>query len=255
MNNIVKVKNLRIGEGIPKICVPIIGKNNTEIIEELKQIKKSKPDLVEWRVDYYQDVENLNKVKDILKVIRHEIKDLPILFTFRTKKEGGEKELSIEDYINLNKEIIATKLIDIIDIELFVGDKIVSNLIDIAHKNNIKVIISNHEFSSTPSKQEIINRLCKMQDLKCDICKIAVMPNSTKDLITLLDATQEMKELYSTTPIVTMSMGKLGMISRLSGEIFGSSITFGTISDKVSAPGQICIEELKNALDIIHKSV
>ena len=70
-----------------------------------------------------------------------------------------------------------------------------------------------------------------------------------------LDATQEMKELYSTTPIVTMSMGKLGMISRLSGEIFGSSITFGTISDKVSAPGQICIEELKNALDIIHKSV
>ena len=94
-----------------------------------------------------------------------------------------------------------------------------------------------------------------MQDLKCDICKIAVMPNITKDLITLLDATQEMKELHSTKPIVTMSMGKLGMISRLSGEIFGSSITFGTVSNKVSAPGQICIEELKNALDTIHKSV
>ena len=92
MNNIVKVKNLRIGEGIPKICVPIIGKNDTEIIEEVKQIKKSKPDLVEWRVDYYQDVENLVKVKEILKVIRNEIKDLPILFTFRTKKEGGVKD-------------------------------------------------------------------------------------------------------------------------------------------------------------------
>lgn len=255
MNNIVKVKDIRIGEGMPKICVPIVGINDLEIISQVKNIKKSKLDLVEWRVDYYEDVENLEKVKEILKEIRNEIKELPILFTFRTKKEGGEKDISIEYYINLNKEILSTKLIDIIDVELFIGDNIVSDIIDTAHKNNTKVIISNHDFCTTPSKQEIINRLCKMQDLKGDICKIAVMPNSHKDVITLLDATQEMKELYSTVPIVTMSMGKLGLISRLSGEIFGSSITFGTTSNKVSAPGQICIDELKNILDIIHKNV
>ena len=255
MNNIVDVKNIRIGEGIPKICVPIVGTSDLEIIKQVKNIKEEKLDLVEWRADYYEEVGDLEKVKAILEKIRNEINEIPILFTFRTKKEGGEKDICIEYYTNLNKEIISTKLIDIIDIELFVGDEIVANLIEIAHKNNIKVIVSNHDFCSTPSKQEIINRLCKMQDLQGDMCKIAVMPNSYKDVITLLDATQEMKELYSRVPIVTMSMGKLGLISRLSGEMFGSSITFGTISDKVSAPGQICIEELKNALDIIHKSV
>lgn len=255
MNNIVEVKDIRIGDGIPKICVPIVGINNLEIIDQVKNIKESKVDLVEWRVDYYEEVEDIEKVKEILKKIRNEINELPILFTFRTKKEGGEKDIPIEHYINLNKEILSTKLIDIVDVELFIGESVVSNLIDIAHKNNTKVIISNHDFCTTPSKQEIINRLCKMQDLKGDICKIAVMPNSHKDVITLLDATQEMKALYSTVPIVTMSMGKLGLISRLSGEIFGSSITFGTTSNKASAPGQICINELKNILDIIHKNV
>lgn len=255
MSNIVQIKNIKIGEGMPKICVPIIGKNNIEIIDEIKQIKKSKLDLVEWRVDYYKDIESIEKVKKVLKVIRNEIKDIPIIFTFRSKNEGGQKELSIKDYINLNKEIIATKLIDIIDIELFIGDKIVTDIIDIAHKNNIKVIISNHDFYATPNKEEIINRLCKMQDLNADICKIAVMPNNHKDVINLLDATQEMKNLYSRVPIVTMSMGKLGLISRLSGEIFGSAITFAIASDKVSAPGQIYINQLENILDIIHKNI
>ena len=92
-----------------------------------------------------------------------------------------------------------------------------------------------------------------MQDMGADIPKIAVMPQSKADVITLLDATQEMYTKYADRPIITMSMGPAGVISRLSGEAFGSAMTFGAVG-QVSAPGQIPVERLRNALQILHTS-
>jgi len=80
------------------------------------------------------------------------------------------------------------------------------------------------------------------------------MPESAEDVLTLLSATNEMFKKYADRPIVTMSMGPLGVISRMSGEIFGSSMTFGAVG-QVSAPGQIPVEQLATALDILHQSL
>lgn len=253
MSNVVQVKELRLGEGVPKICVPLVGKTNEQIIEEAKYLKELNLDLVEWRVDHYEYVENLNKVKEALKQLREEIKDLPILFTFRSKKEGGEKEVSIEYYIELNKEIATTKMVDLIDVELFTGDEAVKDIVTHAHNNNVKVVMSNHDFYKTPDQKEIVNRLCKMQDLGADLPKIAVMPNSTKDVLTLLCATDEMVTEYAKRPIITMSMGGTGLVSRIAGETFGSALTFGA-AKKASAPGQIAVQDLYEVLNLIHKS-
>ena len=253
MSNVVQVKELRLGEGVPKICVPLVGKTNEQIIEEAKYLKELNLDLVEWRVDHYEYVENLNKVKEALKQLREEIKDLPILFTFRSKKEGGEKEVSIEYYIELNKEIATTKMVDLIDVELFTGDEAVKDIVTHAHNNNVKVVMSNHDFYKTPDQKEIVNRLCKMQDLGADLPKIAVMPNSTKDVLTLWCATDEMVTEHAKRPIITMSMGGTGLVSRISGETFGSALTFGA-AKKASAPGQIAVQDLYEVLNLIHKS-
>lgn len=253
MSNVVQVKELRLGEGVPKICVPLVGKTNKQIIDEAKYLKTLKLDLVEWRVDHYEYVEDLNKVKEVLKQLREEIKDLPILFTFRSKKEGGEKEVSIEYYIELNKEIATTEMVDLIDVELFTGDEAVRDIVTHAHNNNVKVVMSNHDFDKTPDQKEIVNRLCKMQDLGADLPKIAVMPNSAKDVLTLLCATDEMVREYAKRPIITMSMGGAGLVSRIAGEIFGSVLTFGA-AKKASAPGQIAVQDLYEVLNLIHKS-
>ncbi len=238
---------------MPKICVPLVGKNNEGIIEEARNLKELKLDLVEWRVDHYEDVKDLNKVKEILRELRTEIEELPILFTFRSKKEGGEKEVSIEYYAKLNKEISATKMVDLIDVELFIGDEIVKDIVETAHNNGVKVVMSNHDFFKTPAKEEIVNRLCKMQELGADLPKIAVMPQTSRDVITLLDATEEMATVYAKTPIITMSMGGLGLVSRLAGETFGSALTFGA-AKMASAPGQIAVVQLSEVLNIMHKS-
>ena len=103
MKKTVEVRNLKLGEGIPKICVPLVGKTNEEILTEAENLKTLKLDLVEWRVDHYKDVEDIEKVKEILSKLRETVQDLPILFTFRSAKEGGEKEVSTEYYAKLNK--------------------------------------------------------------------------------------------------------------------------------------------------------
>jgi 3-dehydroquinate dehydratase-1 len=253
MKKTVNVRELIIGEGIPKICVPIVGRTKEELIEEIELLRDINLDIVEWRVDYYEDVENIEKVKELLVSLRKLLLDTPLLFTFRSAKEGGEKEVTTSYYAELNKEIAATGLVDLIDVELFTGDEIVKDIVDYSHTVRVKVVISNHDFFKTPAQEEIVARLRKMQELGADLPKIAVMPKNKKDVLTLLSATNEIYENYAEGPIITMSMAGTGVISRLSGEVFGSALTFGA-AKKASAPGQIAVEDLRTILNILHNN-
>lgn len=253
MSKVVTVKNVRIGDGIPKIAVSLMGANYIELAEEIKKLNNIKFDIVEWRVDFYEQVENIDDVKNTLSNIRKLLQDTPIIFTFRTKNEGGNKDITKENYIELLKDIIKTKEIDLVDIELFTGDEQVKDIVSVSKENKVKVIISNHDFKKTPSKEEIIDRIKKMINLGADLPKIAVMPKCRNDVLTLLSATSYIYEQYSDIPIITMSMGSIGMISRIAGEIFGSALTFGA-AEKSSAPGQIQADDLSAILNLIHKS-
>lgn len=252
--NTVKVRNLELGAGIPAICIPNVGKTKDEIISLTRQYTGMHMDLMEWRVDWYEDVEDTDKVIDVLKSVREALGDLPLLFTFRTKKEGGVHEMDTEAYVSLNKAVAATGLADLIDVEIFTGDSIVKDMIDSIHENGTKVVASNHDFDKTPAKSDIVYRLRKMQDMNADIPKIAVMPQSKKDVLTLLCATEEMASDYADRPIITMSMAGMGSISRLSCEVFGSCLTFGSGS-QASAPGQIGAKELYSVLHSVHNAL
>ena len=252
--NTVKVRDIEIGAGAPKIIVPIVGVTKNDIIEEAKTFHSIPVDVVEWRVDWFEGVFDFAQVEDVLKDLRAALGNTPILMTFRTSKEGGEKAIEPEAYAELNIKAAQTGYVDLIDVEIFTGDEIVKKIIDGAHAAGVKVVASNHDFFKTPEKEEIIRRLCMMQELGADISKIAVMPTCKQDVITLLSATLEMSEKYADRPIITMSMAGTGVVSRLTGETFGSALTFGAAS-KASAPGQVGVHELKQVLDIIHSSL
>ena len=252
--NTVKVRNIEIGSGVPKICVPIVGVTKDEIIAEAKTFDSIPVDVVEWRVDWFEDVFDTDKVLDVAKDLQTVLKDTPILFTFRTAKEGGEKAISNEAYKALNMAVAKSGYVDLIDVEAFTGEEIVKSMIREAHSYGVKVIASNHDFDATPEKDEIVRRLRMMQDYGADIPKMAVMPRNKQDVLTLLSATLEMSEQFADRPIITMSMAGTGVVSRLTGETFGSALTFGAAT-KASAPGQINVNELERVLDIIHKSL
>ncbi|MRN51413.1 type I 3-dehydroquinate dehydratase [Paenibacillus monticola] len=254
MSRTITVKDVIIGEGIPKICVSLVGTSLSELKQETEALQLLAPDLVEWRVDYYEQVDDIEAVKEALKLIRAIVPNLPLIFTFRSAKEGGEKHINTEYYIELNKAAAESGLADIIDVELFNEEAEVRGLITVAHVHSVFVILSNHDFNGTPSKDEIIARLCRAQELGGDLPKIAVMPKSAADVLTLLEATHIMKEKYADRPIITMSMAGAGVISRLAGEVFGSALTFGA-AHKPSAPGQVAVTELRDVLSLLHRSL
>lgn len=252
--NILKIRNLELGTGMPAICVSNTGKTKEEILSLTRKYLELPMDIMEWRADWYENIDDINKAKDILIDIRNILGDRPLLFTFRTTKEGGIHEIPVSKYISLNKSVAETGLADLIDVETFTGDEIVTDMITYIHAFECKVLASNHDFIRTPSKDDILSRLCKMQDMGADILKIAVMPQCQNDVLTLLSATEEMAHKQNCCPLVTISMSGLGSASRISGEIFGSCLTFGS-GETASAPGQIPAAALKEMIKTIHDSI
>ena len=248
----VTVRNVTLGSGMPKICLPLVGKTTAELLAEATKCLSLSCDLIEWRVDHFAGVEDSNQVLEMARALRETLGETPLLFTFRTAKEGGVHEFSDQQYFDLYKQVIPTGLIDLVDVELFMPASGVEEVVALAHQNEVAVVMCNHDFDATPAYEEIIRRLKMMQDKQGDICKIAVMPQTSDDVLTLLQATNDMYHHFATRPLITMSMGHLGAVSRTTGELFGSAMTFGA-ADQASAPGQISANQLKETLQLFHQ--
>ena len=130
-------------------------------------------DIVEWRADHFAQVFHFAATRKVLLRLRQIFSGKPILFTFRTKAEGGEKEASTEEYFDLNKMVCESGLADFIDVEAFAKGDVAEKVIAVAHQQRVKVIASHHDFVKTPTKKEICRRLLYMEALKADIRKIA----------------------------------------------------------------------------------
>ena len=242
----VKIRNVVLGAGLPKIAVPDVGSDEAEILASAQKIAKAKPDLMEWRIDYYaQGIKQASQLLETAKKLRETVGELPILVTFRTKNEGGVCTLGEADYLNLLETIITNQLGDAIDIELFHDETRVKELVKLAHEHGIVVIMSNHDFEKVPAQEVIETRLQKMAELGADVPKLACMPHNAGDVLTLLQATNEAHEKLP-NPLITMAMGDLGKVTRIAGQVFGSSLSFGAVG-KTSAPGQLSIEDLRMA--------
>jgi len=243
----VKIRDLVIGEEMPKICVPVMGKKKEDIYAAaIEAVKRKSVNIVEWRADDFEDVFKKSAVSEVLENLRKILGNIPLLVTFRTRAEGGRCEASSEAYFDFLETVTASGKADMLDIELLAGD--IAEALEKAKSAGLVTVVSNHEFFKTPSKQCIVQRLRQMERLGADIAKMAVMPEKAEDVLTLLSATLEAKEVLS-CPIVTMSMGQLGLVSRLCGQQFGSAITFG-LAGEASAPGQIDADSLYAVLKL-----
>lgn len=240
----------------PLICVPLMGTDYQGVMSHLETIletaAKTNIDIVELRGDFYEDLEDFKALDTLLQQLQGRLKDIILLFTIRSPREGGQQRAYDKASIyEINKHVIEFGLADIVDVELMSVNEDGDSLVDIAKQRGVRIIMSNHDFNATPEVSELVRRLTRMQQLGADIAKIAVMPNSKADVLKLLTATSEMLENHSATPVVTMSMGAMGAISRVAGEVFGSAITFGAVGE-ASAPGQIPAERLNSMLEDVN---
>ncbi len=250
----VEIKGVRIGEGMPKICVPLTDTTIEGLLKSADAVVESGlADLVEWRLDWFLAAKESSLLPEAARRLRSRLGDLPLLATIRTACEGGELSLPPEEYRKLNLWLAESGLVDLIDIQVFSSgcEEKTAGWIEELQKAGVKVIGSWHCFEETPPQESMEWRLHEIQKRGADICKMAVMPKHPADVFRLLRATRQANE-YLDRPLVTMSMSGLGAASRLTGEYTGSALTFGTLGT-ASAPGQIPAGELKQLLTALHE--
>ena len=93
----VKVKNITLGEGMPKICVSLVADTLEQVEKQMEILGDLPHDIIEVRLDY---LESLKKdfLQKVFGIIRDMETDTAVLATFRTKAEGGEREISAVEY-------------------------------------------------------------------------------------------------------------------------------------------------------------
>ncbi|MDC4446396.1 type I 3-dehydroquinate dehydratase [Acinetobacter baumannii] len=233
-----------------KTIVPITAKTKEQALAQAQVIANTADaDLAEFRIDL------LSFASDTKQVIAlgHELKKIlgnkPMIATIRTKNEGGQLEISDADYGKTYQAYLKNPFMDWLDVEMFRDQKVVSEIVQQAHQKKVLVVMSNHDFQKTPSQDEIEKRLLKQDQMGADVLKIAVMPKSKQDVFTLMNATLKVSQ-KTTKPLLTMSMGQLGTISRVATANMGGSYSFGMIG-QASAPGQIDVTKLKQILQTV----
>ena len=272
------MKNKKLGQGMPKICIHIVERTQAAIMDVAAELRYSVADLVEWRADYYEDLQCPDRLQETIVKLGQALGDKELLFTIRTNDEGGEQQIIFADYASILVAVADLPEIHYMDVEMFSGMRSQSQKMweQAGHHSQIweyedheayapirgllrqlhhrvTVIGSYHDFEKTPPAAEITKRLVLMQRLGADIPKMAVMPQKQEDVLALMTATWEAKKLIDPVPLITMSMGGMGLISRVAGESFGSAVTFGCMG-KPSAPGQIEAEQLQQMLAVLHEN-
>ena len=247
----VTIRGCSIGEGRPKVILPIVEHPEAAILETAAQFSTLRADCVEWRVDHFAACRDAGAVARCLQKLRVALKDKLLLVTFRTKAEGGEQPLTHTEYLDFLHLILNTDCADLLDIEFFTAGTDLPALVADAHTAGAAVVCSSHDFRQTPPRAELVSRMVQMQQAGADLPKLAVMPQCRTDVLELLAATAEMADQHQETPVITMSMGALGAVSRLAGEAFGSAMTFAN-PGQASAPGQVSLDIVNEVLDTLH---
>jgi 3-dehydroquinate dehydratase-1 len=242
------------GTRFPAICAPLVGRTREALLAEAAAVAAKQPDLIEWRVDFFDGIADAKAVAELAGRIKDVARRIPILFTCRWSREGGEKiALSQADVVGLHRAVGESGHVDLIDFEMANEPGQVRQVRESSQAHGVQLILSFHDFQRTPGIDELSQRFAQAEQLGADIAKIAVMPRDMHDVLTLLGATlQSSRELR--IPLVSMAMGGPGAVTRLCGGVFGSALSFA-IGQSASAPGQMPIEDLDAGLAILRKAL
>lgn len=237
------------GKERPGICVPIVAPEKERIFAEAERISLLPADMAEWRMDFFEGADRPEQIVPVLGGIKKRLGGKKLLATCRTRKEGGQYMGDSGAYFLLCRTAAGSGLVDLLDVEVFQAEEHAPELIRFAHEHGCGVVASSHDFEKTPPAEEMLRRLRRMEELGADAAKLAVMPSCVQDVLDLLqitaDAVRELK-----IPVITMSMGELGAVSRVSGKLTGSALTFASAGE-ASAPGQIDVEKMAAILEAL----
>ena len=199
-------------------------------------------DIIEWRADYLPK----EAILQVAPAIFEKFAGRELVFTLRTRSEGGEIDLSPEEYIHLIKEVAQLSQPDYIDFEYYSYKDVFEEMLDFPN-----LVLSYHNFQETP--ENMMEILSELTSLNPKLVKVAVMAHTEQDVLDLMNYTRGFKTLNPEQEYVTISMGKVGKVSRITADVTGSSWSFASL-DEASAPGQISLANMKKIREILDEA-
>ncbi len=250
---IIDVRGTKLGGETPLICSPLVGRTRERLLAETANVVAKKPDVIEWRVDYFEGIGDTQAVLDTGRAMRAVVGNAPIIFTRRSIREGGERiPIGDEEVVRLYDAVAASRFVDFIDFEMGNDPEHVRRVRESTRTHETRLILSYHNFGYTPGLDFLVQRFLEAERLGADVAKVAVVPRDRADVLTLLAATSQ-ADAKGKIPLISMSMGPLGAVTRMVGGLFGSSLSFA-VGEGSSAPGQMPIADLNTVYDVIKRA-
>ena len=251
----IQLNNTVLGSGKePLVCTPLVGADEDAVLRELAVILPKRPDLLEWRVDFFAGIADTERVVALAQAIRARAGGIPLLFTRRSTREGGQRiSLDEDEVLALYAAVCRAGAVDLCDYEFSVGEAHFAQAVALARETGVCLVASYHNFRLTPPPYALETKFAEMAQAGADVVKIAVMPQSPRDVLTLLEATLTARETLA-VPVISMAMGGYGAVSRLCGWVFGSSVSFA-VGEQSSAPGQVPVEDLNAVVEVLQRAI
>lgn len=241
------------GGRLPAVCAPLVARTGEALAAEAAAVAALQPDLLEWRVDFFAAIADTGAVLAAARAVRAAAGGIPILFTRRAQWEGGQPlPLAESQVLALYEAVAASGTVDAMDFEMGNDAADVARVRALTRAHGLMLVLSFHDFQRTPADADLDARFDQAQRLQADVAKVAVMPQSLADVHRLLGATLRASERLA-IPVISMSMGGLGAVTRIAGGVFGSALTFA-VGSQASAPGQIPIAEVRAATGVLQRA-
>jgi 3-dehydroquinate dehydratase-1 len=238
---------------LPAICAPLVARNRAALVTEAAAVAAKQPDLLDGRVDFFDGLADTGEVVATAQALRNAARGIPILFTRRSSREGGERiALDEAQVLQVYEAVCASGAMDLADFEMGNDQADVARVREMTRRAGMPLVLSFHDFERTPGAAELLGKFAAAHRLGADVAKVAVMPRSMEDVHTLLGATLQASRALP-IPVVSMAMGGLGAVSRACGGVFGSALTFA-VGAQASAPGQMPIEDVRTAVAVLQRA-
>ncbi|MDX1774992.1 MAG: type I 3-dehydroquinate dehydratase [Desulfobulbales bacterium] len=219
------------------ICVSVAGNSIDQAIASARN-SENLADVIEIRLDSFMRPEIEPFVEKISK---------PLLFTNRPDWEGGSYKGSETARLGLLLKAV-THDCALVDLELKAAPELRGELLDVILKHpRTGLIISWHDFSGTPSGEELGEILQQQIESGAHVGKIVTTANDYRDVLRVLNLQETAAE--NNFPLIAFCMGPIGMISRLATLQLGGFMTYAAPDgEEGTAPGQIAVSTLRTML-------
>lgn len=223
-----------------KLVVSVMPKSLEEA-QGIDAMRYIDADIIEWRADFLPK----EAILQVAPAIFEKFAGRELLFTLRTRSEGGEIDLDSAEYVQIIKDVAQLYQPEYIDFEYFSHKDVFEEMLDFPN-----LVLSYHNFQETP--ENMMEILSELTSLTPKVVKVSVMAHTEQDVLDLMNFTRGFKTLNPEQEYVTISMGKMGKVSRITSDVTGSSWSFASL-DEASAPGQISLSSMKKIREILNE--